>query len=110
MMVAAFCQFIITFWRDTFCQYPGPAFFFQQGGGEKNLKRIQALIKTGKKGWKSETLQRFDPDYNSKIKEIKKASESGRIEFMHVQVFLGRDGSINTTVGNNNGIQWNNWK
>ncbi|MBC3380411.1 hypothetical protein H8I69_14940 [Serratia fonticola] len=89
---------------------PGLSKATQQGGGEKDLKRIQALIKTGKKGWKSENLQRFDPDFNSKIKEIKKASESGRIEFIHVQVFLGRDGEINSAVGNGSGIQWNSWK
>ncbi|WP_411703664.1 hypothetical protein [Edaphovirga cremea] len=89
---------------------PGLSKATQQPGGEKDLKRILKLINDRKSGWDPSKMQAFDSEFNNKRLAIQRAVENERIEFVHAQVFLKRDGSINTTVGNNNGIQWNNWK
>ncbi|WP_042818960.1 hypothetical protein [Yersinia wautersii] len=89
---------------------PGLSKATQQSGGEKDLKRILKLIEEGSDGWGSNKLPFFDPGFSNKLQEVERASGQGRIEFVHVQVFLKRDGSINTEVGNSNGIQWNDWQ
>lgn len=89
---------------------PGLSKATQQGGGEANLERIMELIEAGKGGWGSNKLPVFDPGFSNKLQEVERASGQGRIEFVHAQVFLKRDGSINTEVGNSNGIQWNDWQ
>ncbi|ERK15600.1 hypothetical protein L580_3246 [Serratia fonticola AU-P3(3)] len=88
---------------------PGLLKSTQQDGGEADLERIMELIEEGKGGWTRETIQRIDIDFNDKRRALNLASRQGRIEFVHAQVFLKRDGSINTEVGNSNGIQWNSW-
>ncbi|WP_447874432.1 hypothetical protein [Serratia fonticola] len=89
---------------------PGLSKATQQSGGEKDLKRILKLIEEGSGGWGSNKLPLLDPEFGIKLQEVKRASRQGRIKFVHAQVFLKRDGSINTTVGNSNGIQWNDWQ
>ena len=89
---------------------PGLSKATQQNGGAGNLKRILKLIEEGSGGWGSNKLPLFDPEFGIKLQEVKRASRQGRIKFVHAQVFLKRDGSINAEVGNSNGIQWNDWQ
>ncbi|EJB1335168.1 hypothetical protein MUH86_003169 [Salmonella enterica] len=88
---------------------PGLSKATQQGGGMGDLRRIQRLINTRAKGWDSGKLQSFDPEFNQKLQTINSALHQGKIEFAHAQVFLRNDGTVNTTVGNGTGIQWNDW-
>lgn len=88
---------------------PGLSKATQQGGGSQDLARILNLMNRRGGGWEPGKLQHLDPDINNKIQAINRASRQGRIKFVHAQVFLRRNGTINTSVGNGSGVQWNNW-
>ncbi|ELX1985312.1 hypothetical protein ONI83_004744 [Escherichia coli] len=88
---------------------PGLSSATQQGGGLRDLQRIQRLIARGKGGWEPTKLQNFDPEFGRKLQAINNALRNGRIEFAHAQVFLRNDGSVNAAVGIGSGIQWNTW-
>jgi len=82
----------------------------QRVGGARNLRRIQELIDKDKGAWQFDKLQKHDPDFTSKAGAIKTATASGKIEFVHAQVFFDSNGQRNPLTHAFNGIQLNRWK
>lgn len=82
----------------------------QAKGGAEDLERILGLINKERKGWRPALMSEADPDYEAKLRAIERAIDSGRIEFMHAQVFLKQNGRVNGAVGNGSGIQMGAWE
>ena len=82
----------------------------QSVGGEKNSRRIQALIDKDKGAWQFDKLQKHDPYFTSKVLAVKTATASGKIEFVHAQVFFDSGGQPSPLTRALNGIQLNKWK
>ena len=82
----------------------------QAGGGKDNLIRIQKLIDEKKQGWSSERLSKADPEFPKKENSLFDAQASGKISYLHAQVFFSPNGQLSPITGNAIGIQLNKWK
>ncbi|MEC4563762.1 hypothetical protein L7O53_22635, partial [Pseudomonas sp. CMAA1741] len=82
----------------------------QRVGGSRNLRRIQELIAKDKGAWQLDKLQKHDPGFTSKAGATMTATASGKVEFLHAQVFFDSSGKLNPLTHALSGIQINNWK
>ena len=82
-------------------------------GGKQNTKRVARLAEGARQYWRRDKVLKLDPAAMEKVKMIKQAEDSGKIQYVHAQVFLGSEGKINSLVGKgvgqSSGIQINNW-
>ena len=82
-------------------------------GGEGNTKRVADLARKGGPYWKRDNVLRLDPAVMEKVEMIENAQKTGKIEYVHAQVFLNAAGKINSLVGKGigqgSGVQLNKW-
>ncbi|WP_249353003.1 hypothetical protein [Pseudomonas asiatica] len=81
----------------------------QASGGAANLERIQYLSDRKLQGWNEKLLESFDQNFPDKVKAITKAVESGKISFLHAQIFFSPTGQLSSLTGIQTGIQLNLW-
>ena len=81
----------------------------QMAGGSANVERIQRLIARRKGGWNIDNLKVAMPEIAAKATHLRNAMSSGKISYLHAQVFLAPSGQLNKVAGNSTGIQINTW-
>ncbi|RCL20322.1 hypothetical protein C6A77_25115, partial [Pseudomonas sp. AFG_SD02_1510_Pfu_092] len=81
----------------------------QAAGGNANVERIQKLIARKKGGWNIDNLKTVTPDIAAKAAHLRNAMSSGKISYLHAQVFFSPDGQLSTLAGSSTGIQINKW-
>ncbi|MEX5343725.1 hypothetical protein WCE05_22675, partial [Pseudomonas sp. I2] len=81
----------------------------QQVGGAKNIRRVDTLITKKKRGWDLEKLKANQPDIESRTQGLRDAMRTGKIAYLHAQIFFSPNGQLNKIAGNATGIQINKW-
>lgn len=81
----------------------------QQGGGAIKMKKLMAKIGSERGGWTPQKMAEVDPNVDKKMNAIDSALQSGKIEYLHAQIFFDSQGNLSKLVGNGSGIQLNTW-
>lgn len=81
----------------------------QKGGGAMDIQRIMEAIERRTKGWSRPKMLSVDRNVDSKTNLIHSALASGKIQYIHAQVFFDHEGKLNQLVGHGTGIQLNHW-
>lgn len=81
----------------------------QRGGGVIKMKKLMAKIGSERGGWTPQKMAEVDPNVDKKMKAIDSALQSGKIEYLHAQIFFDSQGNLSKLVGNGSGIQLNTW-
>ncbi len=81
----------------------------QASGGKHDVERIRQLILTKKQGWDIKTLSDLDPMFSEKLTSVHDSFLTGKISYLHAQVFFDSAGNPNRLTGNSAGVQINHW-
>ncbi|CAD5110404.1 hypothetical protein [Zestomonas carbonaria] len=80
-----------------------------QTNGVGKVDDVLNKIRTNHQMWSDNSLSSVDPNHMEKYKSLRRARSSGKIAYLHAQIFFDSNGQLNKNVGNGTGIQLNSW-